>query len=81
MKRARLEEFGQAAYTYLGKAPFVLKTANIAVDLLVRLLSNLCLWGAPPAYSGKGRPRKHDHFFHVWGTPASQSLTSSIGNH
>ena len=21
--------------------------------------SNLCLWGAPPPYSGKGRPRKH----------------------
>ncbi|OYE00076.1 hypothetical protein CDG79_37175 [Nostoc sp. 'Peltigera membranacea cyanobiont' 232] len=38
--------------------PFVLKTANIAVDILVRLRSNLCLWGEPRAYSGKGSPRK-----------------------
>jgi hypothetical protein len=42
-----------------GCAPFVLKTANIPADILVRLRSNLCLWGAPPPYSGKGRPRKH----------------------
>ena len=42
-----------------GCAPFILKTANIAADILVRLRSNLCLWGAPPAYTGKGRPRKH----------------------
>ena len=42
-----------------GCAPFVLKTAEIAADILVRLRSNLCLWGPPPAYSGKGRPRKH----------------------
>jgi len=28
-----------------GCAPFVLKTANIPVDILVRLRSNLCLWG------------------------------------
>lgn len=42
-----------------GCAPFVLKTADIAVDKLMRLRSNLCLWGAPPPYSGKGRPRVH----------------------
>jgi len=42
-----------------GCAPFVLKTADIPADILVRLRSNLCLWGTPPAYSGKGRPRKH----------------------
>jgi hypothetical protein len=42
-----------------GCAPFVLKTAIITADILVRLRSNLCLWGAPPAYYGKGRPRMH----------------------
>jgi hypothetical protein len=42
-----------------GCAPFVSKTADIRADILVRLRSNLCLWGAPPAYAGKGRPRKH----------------------
>ena len=42
-----------------GCAPFVSKTADIRADILVRLRSNLCLWGAPPAYIGKGRPRKH----------------------
>ncbi|QLE45763.1 transposase (plasmid) [Nostoc sp. C052] len=42
-----------------GCAPFVLKTAEIPGDILVRLRSNLCLWGAPPTYSGRGRPRKH----------------------
>ena len=25
----------------------------------MRLRSNLCLWGAPPPYSGRGRPRIH----------------------
>ncbi|TBR57023.1 hypothetical protein B4U84_26700 [Westiellopsis prolifica IICB1] len=28
-----------------------MKTANIKADILVRLRSNLCLWGAPPPYS------------------------------
>jgi hypothetical protein len=46
-----------------GCAPFILKTTNIKVDILVRLRSNLCLWGAPPAYSGRGRPRKHGDKF------------------
>ncbi|WP_339381502.1 transposase, partial [Brasilonema bromeliae] len=61
-----------------GCAPFVLKTANIATDILVRLRSNLCLWGAPPVYSGRGRPRKHGDKFKLnepssWGE-AIQSL-------
>ena len=41
----------------------------------MRLRSNLCLWSAPPPYSGKGRPRIHgdkfklnDHF--TWTEPA-----------
>jgi hypothetical protein len=42
-----------------GCALFVLKTANIAADKLMRLRSNLSLWGAPPPYCGKGRPRVH----------------------
>ena len=46
-----------------GCAPFILKTAEIAADKLIRLRSNLCLWGAPPAYSGKGRPRIHGDKF------------------
>ncbi|MHC5729820.1 MAG: hypothetical protein ACYTXY_38020, partial [Nostoc sp.] len=46
-----------------GCAPFLLKTANIPVDILVRLRSNLCLWGEPLAYSGKGRPKKHGDRF------------------
>ncbi|MEG4208408.1 NF041680 family putative transposase [Microcoleus sp. Pol7_A1] len=59
-----------------GCAPFVLKTANIAVDILVRLRSNLCLWGEPGAYSGKGCPRKHGDKFKLnepktWGEAAS----------
>lgn len=46
-----------------GCAPFVLKTADIAADKLMRLRSNLCLWGPPAAYSGKGRPRLHGDKF------------------
>ena len=58
-----------------GCAPFVLKTATIPADILVRLRSNLCLWGAPPPYSGKGRPRKHGIKFKLsepstWGEEA-----------
>ncbi|MEO3704641.1 transposase [Trichormus azollae] len=46
-----------------GCAPFVLKTANIQADILVRLRSNLCLWGQPGAYSGKGQPKTHGDKF------------------
>jgi DDE superfamily endonuclease len=46
-----------------GCAPFVLKTAGINADKLMRLRSNLCLWSAPPVYSGRGRPRVHGHKF------------------
>lgn len=53
-----------------------MKTANIASDILVRLRSNLCLWSAPEAYSGKGRPKKHGAKFKLnepttWSEPAS----------
>lgn len=46
-----------------GCAPFVLKTAGINADKLMRLRSNLCLWSKPPVYSGKGRPRVHGNKF------------------
>ena len=46
-----------------GCAPFILKTALIPADKLIRLRSNLCLWTAPPPYSGKGRPRRHGNKF------------------
>ena len=59
-----------------GCAPFLLKTASIPADILVRLRSNLCLWGEPGAYSGKGCPRKHGDKFKLnepttWGEAAS----------
>lgn len=62
MNQCLLDQFRFGKREY-GCAPFVLKTSNIAADILVRLRSNLCLWGAPPAYSGKGRPRKHGEKF------------------
>ena len=46
-----------------GNAKFVQQTADIEADVLVRLASNRCVWGAPPPYSGRGRPRKHGHKF------------------
>jgi hypothetical protein len=36
-----------------GNASFVKQTAGIEADLLLRLRSNMCLWGAPPPYSGR----------------------------
>lgn len=60
-----------------GCAPFVLKTANIATDKLMRLRSNLSLWGAPPPYCGKGRPRIHGDKFKpndssTWSQPVAR---------
>jgi hypothetical protein len=40
-----------------GCAPLIEATAAIAADKLMRIRSNRCLWSAPPAYSGKGRPK------------------------
>ncbi|MEI2578052.1 NF041680 family putative transposase [Scytonema sp. PRP1] len=58
-----------------GCAPFVLKTADIKADKLMRLRSNLCLWSSPAPYSGRGRPRIHGNKFKLsdtgtWTTPA-----------
>lgn len=44
-----------------GNANFVNQTAEIDADLLLRLASNRCLYGAPPAYKGRGAPPKHGH--------------------
>jgi len=46
-----------------GCASFVLKTADIQADKLMRLRPNRNLWGAPPPYSGHGRPRVHGECF------------------
>lgn len=46
-----------------GCASFVLQTADIPADKLFRLRPNRCLWGAPPPYVGKGRPRIHGDKF------------------
>ncbi len=42
-----------------GNGHFVNATAEVEADLLLRLASNRCVWGAPPPYSGRGAPRKH----------------------
>lgn len=44
-----------------GNASFVNQTAGIESDLLLRLASNRCVYGAPPAYKGRGAPAKHGH--------------------
>ncbi|HEY9659939.1 MAG TPA: NF041680 family putative transposase [Allocoleopsis sp.] len=53
-----------------GCAPFLLKTAELACDKLIRLRSNRVLYGAPPPYTGTGRPRKHGDKFKL-NDPAS----------
>lgn len=42
-----------------GNARFVNQTATVEADLLLRLAANRCVFGAPPAYGGRGAPRKH----------------------
>lgn len=60
-----------------GCAPFVRATQDIAADKLFRLRPNLCLWGPPPPYPGRGRPAVHGPAFKLrepltWGRPASK---------
>jgi len=60
-----------------GCAPLINQTASVAVDKLIRLRSNLCLWGAPGVYEGRGRPRLHGDKFKLndpttWSSPAQQ---------
>jgi hypothetical protein len=61
-----------------GCAPFILKTTDIPADILVRLRSNLCLWTAPPEYSGKGRPRKHGNKFKLNEPDSWQQATMEL---
>jgi len=42
-----------------GNATWVLASSDIRADCLMRVRRNACCWSAPPAYSGRGRPRKH----------------------
>jgi hypothetical protein len=61
-----------------GCARFVLATADIACDKLMRLRSNRCLWTAPPVYRGRSRPRVHGDKFKLndpttWRDPDQQS--------
>jgi hypothetical protein len=57
-----------------GNASFVTQTAQVEADLLLRLASNRCVYGAPPAYGGRGAPFKHGHKMKLnapdtWGVP------------
>lgn len=46
-----------------GCASFVLETSDIPADKIFRLRPNRVLWGPPPPYAGKGRPRVHGDKF------------------
>jgi hypothetical protein len=61
-----------------GNASFVNQTAEIEADLLLRLSANRCVYGAAPAYKGRGAPAKHGHKMKLndpqtW-SPPSESL-------
>ena len=42
-----------------GNASWVLAQVESKADGLMRVRKNACFWSAPPAYGGRGRPRKH----------------------
>lgn len=42
-----------------GNGKFIQQSADIEISKLIRVRSNLCLYGNPEPYSGRGRPRKH----------------------
>jgi hypothetical protein len=56
-----------------GCAPFVLATADIPADKIMRLRPNLCLWGPPPPYRGNppygGQPPIRGATPHTGGNP------------
>ncbi|NJL40829.1 MAG: transposase [Leptolyngbyaceae cyanobacterium SM1_4_3] len=60
-----------------GNASFVNQTEGIAADLLLRLASNRCVYGAPPAYRGRGAPAKHGHKMKL-NEPETWSVPSEI---
>lgn len=58
-----------------GNAVFVNGSADIPADKIIRLRSNICLWGPPRPYSGRGRRPIHGAKFKLkdpatWGQPA-----------
>ena len=60
-----------------GCARFVQLTADVACDKVMRLRSNRVVYGPPPEYSGRGRPRKHGDKFKLndastWWAPTRQ---------
>jgi hypothetical protein len=61
-----------------GCARFVLATADIACDKLMRLRSNRCLWSEPPTYSGRGRPRVHGNKFKLNDTTTGHSADQTV---
>ena len=46
-----------------GNASFVRQTAEIQADLLLRLVSNRCVYGVAGPYRGRGAPAKHGRKF------------------
>jgi DDE superfamily endonuclease len=59
-----------------GNAQWVLATAELKVDCIMRMRSNACLWGVPKTYSDSGRPPIHGKKFQftdvkTWGDPDS----------
>lgn len=57
-----------------GNATFVNGSADIPADKVIRLRPNICLWGPPPPYSGRGRRPVHGAKFKLkdptsWGEP------------
>lgn len=63
-----------------GCAPFVLATADIAADKLMRLRPNVCLYGAP-VYKGRGRRPDHGAKFKLgdattWDSPLATHETT-----
>ena len=61
-----------------GNASFVKQTDGVEADLLLRLRSNLCLWGAPPPYSGKGRPKVHGQKFKLADASTWEEPTATL---
>ena len=48
-----------------GNAKWVVETSDLEIESVMRIRSNTCLWNAPPAYSGRGCPRKHGRKFQL----------------
>ena len=65
-----------------GCGQFIKLTADIHCDKLMRLRPNRVLYGPPPEYSGRGRPRKHGDKFTLkaeetwWQADAEQTVQS-----